>query len=93
MAWVPLAAQGRGAAGMAEPWGKGGLVPWAQGQHLAPDLGRVCLIPDKEATPGTWLANRHSGGNGTEGSTTPPSTRQHPCQDHLLTPLAARGWN
>lgn len=62
-------------------WGKGsrhggaqgreGLVPWAQGQHLAADLRRVCLIPDKEATPGTWLANGCSLGNNSEGSADP----------------------
>lgn len=77
-------------------WGKGsrhggaqgreGLVPQAQGQQLAPDLRRVCLIPDKEATPGTWLAKGRSLGNGSEGSANPLNTHQHLCQDRLFSP-------
>lgn len=51
--------------------GREGLVPRARGQHLALDLSKVCLIPDKEATPGTWLANRRSLGNSSEGSAGP----------------------
>lgn len=76
-------------------WGKGsrhggaqgreGLIPRAQGQHLAADLRRVCLIPDKEATPGTWLANGCSLGNNSEGSAD-PSPHQHLCQDRLFSP-------
>lgn len=65
-----------------------GLASRAQGQCLAPGLWRVCLIPDKEVTPGTWLANRHYPSNGTRGSANPsaPANTPHPHQDHLLPP-------
>lgn len=81
---APQPSIAEGSADMEELRGRGQLVPWVQGQRLAPDLGRVCLIPDKEATPGTWLANGCSPGNGTEGSANPPSTRRHPSQDRLF---------
>lgn len=79
-------------------WGKGsrhggaqgreGLVPRALGQHLAPDLRRVCLIPDKEATPGTWLANGRFLGNNNKVSADPPAPSST-CARTVCSALAA----
>lgn len=67
-----------------------GLVPQARGQHLAPDLRRVCLIPDKEATPGTWLANSAPWAAAAKAGLAPslPSTRART----VCSASAAQGW-
>lgn len=68
-----------GTHGLSAPPAQHGWEQWAQElwgrERLAPNLVRVCLIPDNEATPGTWLANGCSPDNG---------TRRHALRHRLL---------